>query len=167
MPSLPINDNRRPELNERQNNVQYDFNLIPPLPMFRKLKNFPNFKWLIRVAKIALQLQRNTTEFTKQRNSNIAGLTDIFQNNQQIINDNDNDAEKSGDQKTNEVKPIVSGMLRALQVNRINGPGDKLEEYNDIFTTIPLPKIFNNFFEDFLDNDQEFAWMRYYCWQSL
>ncbi len=73
MPSLPINDNRRPELNERQNNVQYDFNLIPPLPMFRKLKNFPNFKWLIRVAKIALQLQRNTTEFTKQRNSNIAG----------------------------------------------------------------------------------------------
>ncbi len=96
-----------------------------------------------------------------------AGLTDIFQNNQQIINDNDNDAEKSGDQKTNEVKPIVSGMLRALQVNRINGPGDKLEEYNDIFTTIPLPKIFNNFFEDFLDNDQEFAWMRYYCWQSL
>ena len=158
-PSLPKNDNRKQELNQRQTDVQYDFTLIPPLPMFRNLRNFPNFKWLIKVAKITLQLQKNTTEF-ERRNPNFEGLVNSFQNNQQIINDNDNDTVKTNDRKTDEVNPVVSEMLRMLQVQRISSPGNNLQDYNDIFTTIPLPRIFNNFFDNFLDKDEEFAWMR-------
>lgn len=154
------NDNRRQELNRRQTDVQYDFTLIPPLPMFRNFKGFPSSKWLIKVAKIALQLQKNTSKFTKKQNSNSEGLANIFQNNQQIINDNDNDTATLKDRKNDKLKPIVSEMLRVLQVRRISSPGNNLQDYNDIFTTIPVPKIFNNFFEDFLDKDEEFAWMR-------
>lgn len=165
MASLPQydnrSDNRKQELNQRQTDVQYDFTLIPPLPIFKNFRGFPSFKWLIKVAKIALQLQKNTTAFTIKENPNFeGGLVNTFQNNQQIINDNDNDTVKSNERKTDEVKSIVSKMLRGLQLKRISSPGNTLQDYNDIFTTIPLPKIFNNFFEDFLDKDEEFAWMR-------
>jgi arachidonate 15-lipoxygenase len=162
-PSLPNNGNRptrQTQLSNAQKRFEYNFNLIYPLPMLNKFNEFPTFTWLISVAKIALKLQGNTAEFTRRTNQNFGGLADIFQKNKRIINDNDETTQKPIDQKTDNVKPIVAEILTMLKSQPIGPPVNKLQDYNDIFTTIDLPEISNNFFKDFLDNDKEFAWMR-------
>jgi arachidonate 15-lipoxygenase len=152
-PSLPNDGNkvqRQQQLRNKQNNVQYDFDLIPSLPMFGNFRGFPNFKWLLEVAKTALKLQQNTAQVRERQNLSFSGLFESSARNEQIINDSNNDNDN-----TDIVNPLLPGIFSMLDNQRINSPGNSLREYEGIFVAIPLPEISQNFLDD-----EEFAWMR-------
>jgi arachidonate 15-lipoxygenase len=152
--SLPNAQNkaeRVQKLLNKQTKFQYNFNLISPLPMLDKLstEDGPAIKWLFMVAKIALDLQRNTIEVKKNDigEQEVSFLRKAISNAQNKVESNDIES----------VKPVLPGMFGVLDSERISGPGNSLSEYDNIFVTIPKPEI--SFNEKFL-KDSEFAWMR-------
>ncbi|MDJ0839407.1 MAG: lipoxygenase family protein [Acidobacteriota bacterium] len=148
-PRLPQDDDmrrRRAELAEARKDYRYNYDLIPGLAMAEKVpgEQKPSFDWWKKlVPKLAALLRNN------------------------LINDLEDDTKVKVEAANSLEKGLGLGFLKDIMgmvdhvmdlLNRKPGdspPGNSLQEYRDLFQTIEIPPVANNFMDDDL-----FTWLR-------
>ncbi|WP_218082835.1 lipoxygenase family protein [Anthocerotibacter panamensis] len=149
LPLLPQNDpnlaERTAQLQQIQQEYQYNYTYIPPLPMAEKLPfaELPSLKWLLLVGDAALKLMLNTLQ-GKHEDSLLDHLQTYSTFSNLLKQNNPQDVERR-----------LKEVFTLIQSSYTEGEGLNWDEYKQIFQSIPLPAISQTFMED-----TEFAWLR-------